>query len=165
MNRALAIIALLILSPTFLVLHFSIPVALALPLRLATSYGDPTELLQPYHGRVSIQTARYYEFLGAFWLLGYFLLVVAYVTLLGDYVQRWALGVWTGSIAYFSIILITQPWQRPMWGGTFVAGPQRIALTVSTLMLVLSILGLLAALLVRSPPRVKSPLPPPLPHP
>jgi hypothetical protein len=165
MNRALAIIALLILSPTFVVLPYSIGVASALPLRLVVILVDPTELLHQYHGGVSLLTAWYYELLGAFWLWGYFLLIVAYLTQVATSVRRWALGVWTASIAYFGIILITQPWQRRVWGVTFYTGPQRIALTVSTLMLVVSILGFLAALLHRSSPRVTSPIPPPLPHP
>jgi hypothetical protein len=165
MNRALAVMALLILCPTFLVLPLSIGAALALPSRLVSSFADPAELLRQYHGQVSLQTARYYEFLAAFWLWGYFLLVVAYFTQLAASVRRWALGVWAASVAYFSIILITQPWQRPVWGVTFVSGPQRVALTISVLMLVVSMLGFSAAVLIKSSPRDASPLPPPLPHP
>ena len=164
MNRAFAILSLLILSPTFLVLPLAVGAALALPARLVASFSDPSELLQQYHGQVSLQTARYYEFLGAFWLWGYFLLVAAYFTQLAPYVRRWALAVWTASTAYYGIILLTQPWQRPVWGVTFVSGPQRIALTISALMLVVSILSLSTALLFRPSPRFASQLPPPLPR-
>jgi hypothetical protein len=164
MNRALAIVSLLILSPTFLVLPLAIGAALALPSRLVASFGDPTALLQQYHGQVSLQTARYYEFLGAFWLWGYFLMVIAYFSLLAPYVRRWALAVWTVSIAYYCILLLTQPWQRPVWGVTFVSGPQRIALAISALMFVVSILGLCMSLLLKPSPRFSSQLPPPLPR-
>jgi len=91
-------------------------------------------------------------------------MVVAYFTLLAPYVRHWALVVWTVSIAYYGVILVTQPWQHPVWGGTFASGPQWIAWAISALMLIVSIFGLCLSLIFRPSPRLSSQRPPTLPR-
>ena len=160
MNRLLAVLCLLGLSPTLLLLPWALVMALALPLRLPASFVDASQFEAEYAG-LSLGTARGLEVLGMFWLYGYFAVIVAYLILAATNSPRLAAVVWRVSTAYFAIIALARPWEKPLWGLTPVPGPQKWAMGITVLLLALSTAGFLLNLYRKVKPSKSGP--PPLP--
>lgn len=166
MNRFFAILSLLIVSPTFLVLPYSLAVALGLPIHFVGFFIlSPSELFQRYDGHATYGIALYYEFLVAFWVYGYFCMVIAYFILLLPHPKRLELWVWSASALYSIVILTLQPWERPIFGLAFDPGARNTAFDISVLMLLVSLSAVAVSVLASRSNRMAGQLPPPLPKP
>jgi hypothetical protein len=116
LDRVLAILSLVVLSPTLWLLPFPLIAAAAMPLRLAACLWSGEFLAETYAGTMGMLGGATVELLAAVWLIGFFAFFVGTVLLLVRGPGTVSTVVWACTLLYCVLMVGTRPWTLPFLG-------------------------------------------------